>query len=409
MKQLLHFVITITLIIISQSTPCLSKALENYTENISLYLFTSNGPIYFLVAEKSSQQLSLYQYDQEPKLIKKFSSVTGENPGTKAFSGDSRTPEGIYFITEVYEDNKITIFGSRAFHLDYPNVFDKHSGHQGDGIFIHGTNKELVPFSTNGCITLDNKDLDELAPYLAINSIPVIIVNKIEQPVIAHTTSLGTKDTKLHEIIDILDLQSNAFEKENISTISLIKVGQQAVASIAYRVFDKNSMQYLYKKRVYLAQSSEINWRPLHGVHYQEVIPKILAVLPIKREVAAAKVTTTKPPRKFERGNELLKFVEKWRTAWTRKDIETYMSCYSPTFTSGKLNFNAWKKKKDHLNQKYQFIQVNIHNIIVEWTNVGADVSFYQSYRSDKYETSGKKLLKLVYNDNEWFIENEIM
>lgn len=407
MKKLLHYSVILTITFFIHLLPCYSNELENDNAGLSLHLFTSNGPNYFLVVEKSSQQLSLYQHDQELTLIKTFSSATGENPGTKVFSGDSRTPEGIYFITEVYEDNKITVFGSRAFHLDYPNVFDKHAGRQGDGIFIHGTNKTLERFSTNGCITLDNKDLDELAPYLSVNSVPVIIIDKIEQPVASSYHSLSRDDSNFDNIVEMMELQSSEFLKENISTISLIRVGQHAVASIAYKVYNQNSLQYKYKKRIYLTPASEEKWRPLYGVHYQEVIPKILAVLPVKTKLVA-KVATKSSPQ-FARGNELIKFVEKWRTAWSSKDIETYISCYSPTFTNGKLNIEGWKKRKIDLNQKYNFIQVNIHNIIVEWTNAGADVSFFQSYRSDKFETSGKKLLKLVYNDDKWLIQKEIM
>ncbi len=43
--------------------------------------------------------------------------------------------------------------------------------------FIHGTNKKLNPNSTNGCITLNNNDLDELAPYLAVNTLPIIVLD----------------------------------------------------------------------------------------------------------------------------------------------------------------------------------------------------------------------------------------
>lgn len=300
MNNLLHCAVAL-MVIFCSLRQCYSKTFEGNKDDMSLHLFTTNGPNYFLVVEKTSQQLSLYQHDQELTLIKRFSSATGENPGTKSLNGDSRTPEGIYFITEVYEDKKITVFGSRAFHLDYPNVFDNHSGHQGDGIFIHGTNKTLEPFSTNGCITLDNQDLGELAPYLAVNSVPVIIVNKIGHPVSSITHSLTRGDAELNIIVDILDLQAPQFAKENISAISLIKVGQQTVASIVYKVSEKNSVQYLYKKRVYLTPASEKNWRPLHEVHYQEVIPKILAVLPVKTKVA------TKVSRKFARVDALIK------------------------------------------------------------------------------------------------------
>lgn len=86
------------------------------------------------------------------------------------------------------------------------------------------------------------------------------------------------------------------------------------------------------------------------------------------------------------------------------------MSCYSPSFKNGRLNYAGWKKKKTYLNQKYKFIRVDIRNIVVEWTARGANVSFFQSYQSDKYQTTGKKLLKLVHDDaTGWLIQKEIM
>ncbi|MFT5728507.1 MAG: murein L,D-transpeptidase YafK [Desulforhopalus sp.] len=101
----------------------------------------------------------LFEQGESLKHILTFTCATGENPRTKKISGDAKTPEGVYFITEISQDNEITVFGSRAFHLDYPNVFfDKYDGNNGDGIFIHGTNKTLIPYSTNGCITLNNYD-----------------------------------------------------------------------------------------------------------------------------------------------------------------------------------------------------------------------------------------------------------
>ena len=145
----------------------ISAPINNGITDIELTFYSPGGQNNFVVIEKSSQTLTLYQYSQPINKIRQYTCATGENPGSKLIQGDSRTPEGIYFITEIYEDKKITVFGSRAFHLDYPNVFDNQAGRRGDGIFIHGTNKKLKPYSTNGCVTLNNTDLDFLAPSLS--------------------------------------------------------------------------------------------------------------------------------------------------------------------------------------------------------------------------------------------------
>jgi hypothetical protein len=91
------------------------------------------------------------------------------------------------------------------------------------------------------------------------------------------------------------------------------------------------------------------------------------------------------------------------------KDIETYINCYSPSFKSGGLNRNGWKQKKLSLNKKYSYINVDIKNIVVQWTPSGANVSFYQTYGSDQYQTTGNKVLQMSNKNNRWMIESEIM
>jgi murein L,D-transpeptidase YafK len=113
--------------------------------------------------------------------------------------------------------------------------------------------------------------------------------------------------------------------------------------------------------------------------------------------------TTTRP------GEKLLVFVEKWRQAWQNKDLDVYMKCYSPTFTSGNLDKNGWRVKKRFLNKKYRYIKVSIDNIIVEWTGTGANVTFSQTYESDKLKTSGTKSLTLIKDKDGWVIEKEKM
>lgn len=392
---------------------------------MQIYTPPDKAAFHFIVVEKQHQRLTLFRQRGRLETVQTFTCATGENPGTKRASGDARTPEGIYFITEIYEDSKITVFGSRAFHLDYPNVFDLHAGHLGDGIFIHGTNKKLIPYSTNGCITLNNNDLDKLAPYLVVNHLPVIVVHSLgTTPEMA--VSLTTENPRFQEILQLLSLENPGIDTDKITTLFFLQVGQQAVVSVQYDGFDGDYLRLSYQKRSYLVPGQTTEWRSLQSVHSQELHPLILAKQPVKHHnlpivaavktqkpapVAPIKITIKEPSKeKLQKsGEDLLAFVEKWRTAWETKDINTYMDCYAPDFTSGKLDKQGWRKKKSYLNKKYSYINVTIRNIIVEWTDEGANVSFHQRYASDQFQTSGTKILNLIRENNKWKIHREHM
>ncbi|MDH4320974.1 MAG: L,D-transpeptidase [Desulfobulbaceae bacterium] len=143
-------------------------------------VMATKEPLRLILVVKDRQRLFVVEHDgRRPRVHVQYICATGENRGNKKVRGDEKTPEGVYFITQVYADSKVTVFGRRAFHLDYPNYFDQEAKRGGDGIFIHGTNRELRSNSTNGCVTLDNRDLDELARYLARDEVPVIIVPQL--------------------------------------------------------------------------------------------------------------------------------------------------------------------------------------------------------------------------------------
>ena len=379
---------------------------------IELFFYVNGSPTPFIIIEKRTQKLMLFEQGDSLRLIKTFTCATGENPGTKQVSGDSKTPEGVYFITEVFQDNEITVFGSRAFHLDYPNVFDQYEGHNGDGIFIHGTNKTLIPYSTNGCITLNNDDLEQLAPYLTVKTIPVIVVETLDDELGLKNFAMSYGDSFFQTMLDTLDLSTHNIKAEQIEKLQFFKVGSQALAWIRYDEYDANSMQYKYDKQVFLKPSATRNWRTLFSTHKQDMIPSLLAIHPVKYKQGLAKETKLQEkqqPLTITTGGELLDFVEKWRASWSGKDIETYMSCYSNTFHSGGLGKKGWRQKKNYLNKKYNFIQVNIDNIVVERSDERATISFFQTYRSDLYQTSGTKTLELIREGDKWVIEKEYM
>jgi murein L,D-transpeptidase YafK len=402
--------VTVLLTVFLHTTPGCASSLIGKRDTLNLYFYSNGTPIHFIVVEKSSQRLLLFSLAKTKtiRLLNRFTCATGENPGSKLTSGDSRTPEGIYYITRFYEDKKITVFGSRAFHLDYPNIFDKNAGHNGDGIYIHGTNRQLLPFSTNGCITLNNDDLDTLAPYLTVDMIPVIIVNTLNIPVADQTVILTKEDKRLTDILKQFSPDIAEIDKDLIETLTFFRNEDRAVASLNYFTFDGDRLRYKNRKKLYLKTGLSRDWLVLHSTQSQYGIPSILAIHPGK--TAFNRKSGLKPAESpDDQTAEILSFIHRWRTAWSQKNLSSYIHCYSPSFRSGGLDLEKWRKKKSRLNKKYAYIKVSISNIHIKLKDNSAVVTFHQTYTSDKFKTAGMKTLYLVKNNNRWMIQREFM
>ncbi|OPY15455.1 MAG: L,D-transpeptidase catalytic domain [Syntrophus sp. PtaB.Bin001] len=137
---------------------------------------------YAVIVDKKAQKLFVYGYGENEQLQKVFETrcSTGKNQGNKLTSGDSRTPEGIFFPTKRFTKDQLTpIYGNLAYNLDFPNFLDKKIGRNGHNIWIHGTDKPLKPFQSNGCVVLDNNDILRLSEFIYLNKTPVIIVDSI--------------------------------------------------------------------------------------------------------------------------------------------------------------------------------------------------------------------------------------
>jgi hypothetical protein len=136
-----------------------------------------------ILVEKKSQTLFVYG-GKINALVVLFQAPcsTGEAYGDKLKAGDKKTPEGIYFLKNEYEDKYLSpIYGKKAFPTDYPNFLDKRARKSGSAIWIHGTNKKLKPRDSNGCIALENSDILKLSGYVTLDKTPVIIVQEIKR------------------------------------------------------------------------------------------------------------------------------------------------------------------------------------------------------------------------------------
>ncbi|MBF0413190.1 MAG: L,D-transpeptidase family protein [Desulfamplus sp.] len=161
-----------------------------------------------ILVEKDSQTLWVYT-SKNGEFIKalEIPCSTGEVDGPKMVEGDKKTPEGIYFLKEVYEDRFLTpIYGSRAFTTDYPNFLDKILGKTGSAIWIHGTNKRLKPMDSNGCVAMNSDDVVKLDPYVVLDETPVIIMDRLDYASVE--TTMAQRD-------DLLDFLSKWIESLN--------------------------------------------------------------------------------------------------------------------------------------------------------------------------------------------------
>ena len=124
-----------------------------------------------IVISKESMTLNLY--DSDGGLIFSFPVAVGKNYGNKEKVGDMKTPEGEFTVSQIqdasawthdFKDGKGVIAGC------YGNWFIRLKTPPHTGIGIHGTHapESIGTRATEGCIRLNNADLDKLKPLVKV-------------------------------------------------------------------------------------------------------------------------------------------------------------------------------------------------------------------------------------------------
>ena len=146
----------------------------------ALIRFGNNAP-YALIVEKKSQKL--FVYDPAGKVVKTVNVTTGKEKGDKIAAGDRKTPEGVYFFSDVLEKKDLAQrYGIMALTMNYPNAMDTFEHKNGDGIWLHSTDqpqRAIRQFDTLGCVVVVNSDMLDLAQYISLEKTPVIICETI--------------------------------------------------------------------------------------------------------------------------------------------------------------------------------------------------------------------------------------
>jgi murein L,D-transpeptidase YafK len=389
----------------------------------SLLYWPEEGSDYAVLVDKSAQKVFLYRWDNLFAPVKVYNASTGENNGPKSRRNDKKTPEGVYFFTDSYEKSELAPrYGTRALPLDYPNPIDKKKGRDGYGIWFHGLNKPLKPKDTNGCIALDNRNIDELATYIQLNDTPVVISSRVEM------VSPVAQEKEKKQLLKVIEGWRRAWQRKEIDqymsfysprfrsdgknreqwkkykalvankynqitvkidNLRLLKNDGIILAKFDQR-YSTERLESKGEKRLYLHQNST-EWKIL-GEFFQK-----------------EKVRRFEPEKPYASSLEdIRRFISSWKKSWEEKDLQTYMLCYDTGFRSRGMDLEAWKEHRQRLNGKYHSLKVEVMDMsIVQVSKWTAKVSFKQNYQADEYQDFGLKNLLLVKRGEHWKIKEE--
>jgi murein L,D-transpeptidase YafK len=156
------------------------------------------------LAETSTSTFHRFERDGDGVRLERQDYMSiGKGGDAKERAGDQRTPLGIYFVTDELDTTRLhEKYGPLAFPLDYPNAWDRRQGRTGDGIWVHGVDRnggERPPFDTDGCIALPNDRLLALADTFEPNVTPVLVGRKLK---FAPASSLAGIRVELEAVVE---------------------------------------------------------------------------------------------------------------------------------------------------------------------------------------------------------------
>lgn len=454
-KKTLASACWLMLVLLIGATASAAPVKEEYVPEVLIAADSEKSYEYAVIVEKSTQNIYLYAFGETNSVIYRMPCSTGEADGPKSRSGDRKTPEGIYFFTKEHPKRDLApIYGSRAFPMDYPNLLDRISERDGNAIWMHGTNKPLKPKDSNGCVVLENQDIDKLAEYITLNRTPIIVVDKLGY--VSRKTSnelkravnamLSQWEAALERgtYHDFLAVYDETYLPDISWWPAWLKVkSTQADAAVPLSVEVKNVM-ILKHEAVYVALFDQVvkvdggemaagtrklflaqrdNRFRIVGDAYQVdpdsekdagaadplLAAAAAAAKSIKVKVAAKPAASPKVEKASETDPEIRAMVEGWLRAWSSKDIKQYGRFYAKDFKSqGGASLQSWLDYKSRINRRYDYIKVTQRNLVVKNQRNRSVATFTQKYESSGLNTEGTKQLILVRENGQWKIFREI-
>lgn len=396
---------------------------QGWQAHIASYPYSPDS---LFAVDKSKQTLFYFRMKRDKSgldLIRKIPCATGKIKGDKFREGDLKTPEGIYFIQSKKDSGlDYSLYGDLAFTLNFPNPVDQVNGKTGHGIWMHGRGKPIGPFETKGCVALNNKDIHEIRSGVQLKSTPVVISDNFSW----NADNLATMETAdaTNHLIELTRSWADAWDHSSPSFFSFYdtKYFSEQFKRHKQKLFKKYAwidvlidevhgikgpdyfvtyFKQMYKapgfssegiKRLYWKKNSKGSWKII-GTEWFESSVNL-------REKYKHKVCENIRP-----------WLEAWRSAWKKSDIDTYMAYYSKNAIQGNLKGRraiAEHKRLLHKNGKAPE-EIILGTPSIAFQRHAVIVTFTQTYRSQTgYSDKGIKRLKLVRTgDDSWTIISE--
>ena len=387
---------------------------------------SAESPQRLVVVDKGLQRLHVFRRESPLALETTYDCTTGQKQGDKVFSGDLRTPEGVYFVVDkVRQRLDFGEYGTMAYALNYPSPMDKLRGKTGHGIWIHSRGRPITPLETRGCIAVNLDDMDGLSPRLMPGT-AVVVANSV----VSDARPPSAADEAINQLIvrktsdwnrawaarssEMFDFYApEAYTKAQNESFAAFK-GQKE------RLFGTLPwIQILHGEiRVLRGPDYWVSWFPqfyrapnttsegTRRLYWQPDTSGELRIvgmewIPEDLGLSATYLESVTP--------SVVQFIETWREAWERGDIAAYMKAYSPQAVQAprsgapaieqhkKVTWGARKPTK---------VQFSGLRVMVE--NVGVSVDMMQEYRdSSGYRDKGVKRVLLHPKGDSWVIAVE--
>jgi ketosteroid isomerase-like protein len=107
--------------------------------------------------------------------------------------------------------------------------------------------------------------------------------------------------------------------------------------------------------------------------------------------------------------NAILKTVDAWAAAWSKQDVDGYLSFYSAEFKPANgASRKSWEATRRERVSAPKSIEVKLGKASVKFTDSAhATVKFRQSYRASHHRSTASKTLLMVKADGNWRILEE--
>lgn len=384
--------------------------------------FISLSSDHAVIVEKETQKLLFYRSKEDTiELLKEYPCSTGQNNGDKLKSGDKKTPEGAYYFKKVYNDSQLpSKYGVMALVLDYPNYLDRMKQKSGNGIWLHGLDKPLVPFDTKGCIAINNEDLIEVSRYIELFDTPIVITEKaghsVREDIICDNRAIrqflstwekAWEGKRLESYVNCYS--SSAYSstqwkkwrrhKKNLnSSYKFIDIAMHNVNILKHdktfiiqflQDYESDKFKSRGSKTLYLQRNSDD--LKIVGEDWSKLPPHML-----KDE-----------NRGISEERSLCRLLNTWIGAWEAQRIDKYMDCYSRDFRGDEMTWQAWKEYKSSLYARNNSIHIEVIEPVILIAGTQASVCYKQKYVSDSHADYGLKSIMLNRENGSWKIVSE--